>query len=195
MGDLNFLAGDDRVFKVGTPPSGASTISSTSFSGSHRAAWMKFLLSWTELVQPFPVHFDSKGNSLGRLDRAFISSPSSLVLNLKIGCSVVGEPEESFVNGERDHAPLAVCFGRCFRSPTGDLLIPRWICKHPNFQYHLNSLIASVCTLDLEVFQQLIIYKKCIREAAKRVCGDCSSWDPQGAFSAKLVLSSVSRAL
>ena len=52
---------------------------------------------------------------MSRLDRAFISSPSSLILKLNIGCSVVGTPEESFANGESDHAPLALCFGRCFR--------------------------------------------------------------------------------
>ena len=39
------------------------------------------------------------------------------------------------------------------------------------------------------------VFTKCIREAAKRVRGDCLFLDPQGAFSNKLVLSSVSRAL
>jgi hypothetical protein len=47
----------------------------------------------------------------------------------------------------------------------------------------------------LDVSQQLSVYKKCIREAAKRVRGDCLFLDPQGALSTKLVLSSVSRAL
>ena len=147
------------------------------------------------MVQPFPTHFDPKGNTLSKLDRAFISCPSSLTLKLNIQCSVVGKPEECFANFESDHAPLALCFGRPLRLKIGELPIPRWICKHPNFKYHFNLLIDSVCILDLEVSQQLYIYKKCIREAAKRVRGDCLFLDPQGAFSNKLVLSSVSRAL
>ena len=136
------------MFKVGSPPSASSTISSASSSGSRRAAWMKHLSLWTELAQPFPTHLNSIGNSLSRFDRAFISSPSSVSLKLNIGCSVLGISEETFVKGESDHAPLAVCFGKCFRPPTGDLPIPRWICKHPNFGYHLNSLIDSICILD-----------------------------------------------
>ena len=64
-----------------------------------------------------------------------------------------------------------------------------------HLQYHMNLLVDSVCILDLEVSQQLVIYKKCIREAAKRVRADCLFLDPQGAFSNKLILSSVSRAL
>ena len=49
--------------------------------------------------------------------------------------------------------------------------------------------------LDFEVSQQLIIYKKCMKGAAKRVRGECHFLDSQDAISAKLVLSSVSRAL
>ena len=49
--------------------------------------------------------------------------------------------------------------------------------------------------LDLEVSQQLVIYKKCMTEVAKRVRGEYLFLDSQGAISAKLVLSSVSRAL
>ena len=148
------------VFMVGSPTSVASTTSTSASSGSHRTAWMKFLARWTELVQPLPIHFDTKGNSLSRLDRAFISCPNSLTLKLNIGWSVVGKPEECFANFESDHAPLAVGFGRPSRPRVGELPIPRWNCKHPNFQYHLNSLIDSICSLGLEVSQQLFIYQK-----------------------------------
>ena len=70
LGGFNFFSGDDRVFKVGLPSSGASTTPTTSSSGSHRTAWMKYRSRWTELVQPFPTHFDPKGNGLSRLDWA-----------------------------------------------------------------------------------------------------------------------------
>ena len=48
----------------------------------------------------------------------------------------------------------------------------------PIFKYHSNSLIDSVYILDLEVSQQLLVYKKCILEAAKPVGADCLSMDP-----------------
>ena len=115
--DFSFIAGDDRVFKVGSPPVGASTLAqSSSSSGSRKAAWMRHLSSWTELVQPFPTHYDSKGNTVSRLDRAFIACPISLVLELYTGCPVVGTPEETCANGISDHAPLALRFG-VFRPP------------------------------------------------------------------------------
>ena len=97
LGDFNFLSGDDRVFKVGSSLSGASTTSTSASSGSHRTAWMIFL-SWTELVQPFPTHLDSKGNSLSRLDRAFFSCPSSLILKLHIGWSVSDNPKSGVLS-------------------------------------------------------------------------------------------------
>lgn len=94
-----------------------SSISIYSYSGSRKAAWMRHLASWTEVAQPFPTHFDSKGNTVSRLDRAFVACPISLLLKLNFGCSVVGTPEEIFANGDSDHAPVAICFGRCFRPP------------------------------------------------------------------------------
>ena len=56
LGDFNCIAGDDRVFKVGSPPSASTTISSALSSGSRRAAWMKHLSLWTELAQPFHIN-------------------------------------------------------------------------------------------------------------------------------------------
>ena len=97
-------------------------------------------------------------DSLSRLDRAFIACPNSLTLKLNIGCSVVGKPEECFAHFESDHAPLAVGFGRPSRPKIGELPIPGWICKHPNFQYHLSTLIDSVCIVDLEVSSKINVY-------------------------------------
>ena len=60
---------------------------------------------------------------------------------------------------------------------------------------HLESLTSSISILNLEVPRQLIIYKKCMREAAKRVRNECLFLDSSGGESTKLILSSVSRAL
>ena len=43
VGDFNFSSGHDRVFKVGSPPSVATSTTSTASSGSHRTAWMIFI--------------------------------------------------------------------------------------------------------------------------------------------------------
>ena len=120
---------------------------------------MRHLTTWTQVAQPFPTHYDSKGNTVSRLDRAFIACPISLLLKLSIGCCVVGTPEEIFANGDTDHAPVALCSGRCFRPPASDPPIPRWVGKHPNFMFHLDSLCGSVSVLDFEVSQQSIVYK------------------------------------
>ena len=91
IGDLNFLAADDRVFKVGQAPAVGASGRPAYSAGSHAKAWMSFLSRWTEVVQPFPTHYDAKGNTLSKLDRAFISCPSSQTLKLNIQCSVVGK--------------------------------------------------------------------------------------------------------
>ena len=59
----------------------------------------------------------------------------------------------------------------------------------------LESLTSSISILNLEASRLLIMYKKCMRAAAKRVRNECLFRDSSGAESTKLVLSSVSRAL
>ena len=56
IGDYNFIAKDDRVFQVGSPPIAGASISAVYCSGSRQGQWMKHLASWTEVVQPFPTH-------------------------------------------------------------------------------------------------------------------------------------------
>ena len=102
IGDYNFMAKDDRVFQVGTPPIGGSSVAANYCSGSRQGQWMKHLASWTEVVQPFPTHFSTKGNTVSRIDRAFVACPSSLLLKLRVFCSVVGTPEETFSCGHSD---------------------------------------------------------------------------------------------
>ena len=195
IGDFNFMARDDRVYKVGSPPSDDPSIAAHYNSGSRQAQWMKHLASWIEVSQPFPTHYSTKGNTCSRIDRAFVATSPSLLLKLQVFCSVIGTPEECFSNGESDHAPVALGFGRCFHPPAADPPIARWICKHPNFQMHLSSLTTDIDILGLGVDRQLIVYKKCLKEAARRVRNECLYLNPDGGEATKLVLASVSRAL
>ena len=195
IGDYNFMAKDDRVFQVGSPPIAGASISSVYCSGSRQGQWMKHLASWTEVAQPFPTHYSTEGNTVSKLDRAFLACPSSLLLKLRTFCSVVGTPEETFSSGLSDHAPISLGFGGCVLPTSKTPPVPRWICKHPNFKMHLESLTSSISIFNLEVGHQLMMYKKCIRAAAKRVRNECLFLDSSGAESTKLVLSSVSRAL
>ena len=62
IGDFNFSARDDRVFKVGRPllESSAAAVCS---SGTRQASWERFLSGWTEVCQPFPTHYNKASNT------------------------------------------------------------------------------------------------------------------------------------
>ena len=75
IGDYKFMAKDDRVFQVGSPPIAGASISSVYCSGPRQGQWTKHLASWTEVVQPFPIHYSTKGNTVSKLDRAFLAGP------------------------------------------------------------------------------------------------------------------------
>ena len=74
--------------------------------------WNEILKLWTEVSQPFPTHFNSRGPSLKRLDRVWISSPSHLLSKLHVHSEVISSPENLSSEGISDHAPLALVFGK-----------------------------------------------------------------------------------
>ena len=135
------------------------------------------------------------GNTCTKLDRAFVLCPSSMLLKPSVTHSVVGTPEQVFAEGESDHAPVALGLGRHSNSEIAESPIPRWVTKHPNFKVHLNSLTDYVRILALNVSEQLLIYKSCMREAARRVRNEALYFNPDGSAERKIVLSSISRAL
>ena len=143
IGDFNFAARDDRVFKIGRPEA-ESRPATVGSSGIRQLQREKHLLRWCELWQPFPTHYNKVGNSCNRLDRAFVSCPKSLLLKLNVSHSVISNPESVFARGESDHAPTAVSFGRSVRSVASDPPIPRWITKHFLFKHHVSSLVECV---------------------------------------------------
>ena len=192
--DFNFSARDDRIFKVGRPllESSPATFGG---SGTRQSLWERFLCHWTEVVQPFPTHYNKYGNTCNKLDRAFVPCPSSMLLKLSVNHSVVGNPEQSFADGESDHAPIALSFGRYTKSTIADPPVPRWVSKHPNYKVHLKSLTDYIGILALEVSEQLLAYKDCMREAARRVRNESLYSNPDGSAERKIVLSSISRSL
>ena len=44
--------------------------------------------------------------------------------------------------------------------------VPRWITKHECFKLHLSSLCKSVDILSSGVFEQLVVYKSCMKEGS-----------------------------
>ena len=194
IGDFNVSFRDDMIFKVGRPllESSPATIGG---SGTKQALWERQLSLWTEVVQPFPTHYDKHGNNCNRLDRAFVSCPSSLLLKLNVSHNVVGTPEQVISAGESDHAPISLCFGRQIKTSVAESPIPRWVTKHPNFKAHLKSLTEHTGILTLDVAEQLVGYKFCIKEAARRVRNEALFTNPDGSGERKIVLSSISRAL
>ena len=144
---------------------------------------------------PSPTHYNKYGNTCNKLDRAFVPCPSSMLLKLSVSHSVVGTPEQVFAAGESDHAPISLCFGRHIKSSLADSPVPKWVSKHPNYKVHLKSLTNCIDILALDVSEQLLVYKSCLREAARRVRNEALFLNPDGSAEKKNVLSSISRAL
>ena len=164
-------------------------------TGARQTHWERYLFHWTEVIQPFPSHYNKYGNTCNTLDRAFVSCPSSILLKLSVTRSVIGTPEQVFADGESDHAPGALGFGGHIKAKVAESPIPRWVSKHPNFKVHLKSLMDYIAILTLAVFEQLLSYKSCMREAARRVRNESLFLNPDGSAEMKIVLASISRAL
>ena len=103
--------------------------------------------------------------------------------------------EQTSADGESDHAPVALGFGRQSKSEIAESPIPRWVTKHPNFKVHLKSLTDFIGILALNVSEQLLTYKSCMREAARRVRNEALYLNPGGSAEREIALSSISRAL
>ena len=92
----------------------------------------------------------------------------------------MGTPEQVFAAGESDHAPIALGFGRNARCSIAAPPVPRWVTKHPSYKWHLNSLTNDIDILALDVSEQLIVYKSCMKEAARRVRNETLYLNPDG---------------
>ncbi len=98
---------------------------------------MKFLSEWTEIVQPYPTHFDHKGNICARIDRGWVSCPSNLLIKLQLQSHVLGSPEEMFGSEISGHSSFVISIG-VHPSASADTrpkavmhYLPKFICKDP----------------------------------------------------------------
>ena len=78
LGDLNFPGANDRVFNPCVISESEVVEIPIHFSTLH-FKWKSVLSNWTELVQPLPTHFNPRGPSLKRLDRAWVDMPAHLI--------------------------------------------------------------------------------------------------------------------
>jgi len=198
LGDLNIKAEDERSFKVGrnfVRKVMTHDFANPVYSGTHIRQWESILSEWTEVVQPFPTHFDPKGLSCSRIDRAWVTCPSSLLTKIQSSSFVISSPEVMYGEGLSDHAPFVVSFGKVPNVEVAQHPIPVHICRKPRFKTHLNSLINDVGVFDLPQERQLPCYKVCIREAAKRIKFELAYQDQESLPSMRLTLSSISRAI
>ena len=86
-----------------------------------------------------------------------------MLLKLSVTHSMNGIPDQVFADGESDHAPVALGFGRHIKAKVAESLIPRRITKHPNLKVQLKSLTDYIGTLTLDVSEQLLSYKSCMK--------------------------------
>ena len=160
IGDLNFKGVWDRTFKAGVPP---TTISShrpePTYGVTLEKKWKGMLDYWTEISQPFPTHYNPQNHSCNRIDRVWIPGPSSLLLRLSIVSHVIGSPEEYYGQGLSDHAPFTISFGRKTPASNSTPPLPKFVCKHPNFKFNLESLVHDVNMHNLPPRKCLPVYK------------------------------------
>ena len=198
VGDLNIKAEHERTFKVGRVFAGGArdrVYSNPLFSGQLLRLWGQILEGWTEVIQPFPTHFDAKGNSCSRIDRAWVCGPSSLLIKLRVMSFVISSPEELFGEGLSDHAPLVLSFGKVVPSCNTSFAIPKHICKTPAFVEGVESLVADCGLFEQPKHKRLELYKICMKESARRVKLDLIHKSEDELKTRRLVLASISRAI
>ena len=202
IGDLNIKAEHEKSFKIGVaqfpnssrPPPDRG-FSNPLFSGQRLAVWRQILSTWTEISQPMPTHFDIASKTCSRIDRCWIFGPSNLLIKLHIRSHVLSSPEGYYGQGLSDHAPFVVSLGKQIRSSSSSHPLPKFVCKHPQFERHVHALASSCDILGLPVHKQLTTLKTCFREASKRVLLEIQHDETNSLEAQRLAFSSISRAI
>ena len=122
LGDLNIKAEEELVFNVGRNFEHPNVRYSGNpvYSGTHLRIWESILDEWTEVIQPFPTHFNSRENSCSRIDRGWVACPSSLLTKMLNSSYVISSPEAFHASGLSDHAPMVIAFAAVPRQGFGD---------------------------------------------------------------------------
>ena len=63
----------------------------------------------------------------------------------------------SYGQGLSDHAPLLVSFGRHGRTDSSNFYLPKFVCTHPEFKLHVNSIALYCDLLEIPVHRQLAV--------------------------------------
>ena len=150
---------------------------------------------WIDLIQSFPIHFDSTANSCSRIDRSWICGPSSLLIKLCVLSVVLSSPEEYFGDGFSDHAPLILSFGKLAPKYSSSCSTRNFICKSPEFSAGVNSLVCACELFEQPVHKQLELDKIWMKEAARRVKLNSMVNSGGGMKTQRLVLAIISRAI
>jgi len=198
VGDLNIKAENEKSFKVGRDfDSGARDrgYSNPLFSGHLLRWWGKIFEDWTELIQPFPTHYDHQHKTCSRIDRGWVLCPSSLLVKLRVMSYVVDTPEQCYAEGLSDHAPVVFSFSCQHTIRNASNSVPKFICKHPEFKIQLDALVEECKLFTLPNHKQLPVYKTCIKEAARKVRQLIHLQDDNSVQSRRLLLASISRAI
>ena len=194
VGDLNIKAQNEKSYKLGRKLEGSIRDRGyiNQFCHGHAlGVWRKLLQDWTEVVQPFPIHFCASSLRCSRIDRGWVSCPSNLLIKLQANSHVVGSPEELYAVS--DHAPFVIAFGKPVVNK-GSCSIPQFICKHEKFKVHLNSLVNG-CELRQQPNHKILeVYKICLREASRLTRRDVL-YDEDSLPARRMIFASMSRAI
>ena len=149
-GDFNFLEeGEMRTFTDGREPTPERTAILHMFSRAFG--------HFAEVAQQEPTHRTGRREdgalSLGRLDRFYISSATTDILDATPRSGVIGLAHD--VAQPSDHIPVWLQFSPGGRTtPT----IPSWIAKHPDFGSEVDAAISSV-EMPRDPFEYLLSVK------------------------------------
>ena len=150
------------------------------------------LEDWTGVIQPMPNQYSPQQQTCFRIGRCWVSRPSNLFVKMQITSHVVGTPEEYYGNDLSGHSPFVLSFGAKLRSSSVSSSISKSACKHLKLNCHVASLASYRNLVKVEDRLILLVYKMCLKEAARMVreetqlesCNETASW--------RLVLATIS---
>ena len=193
VGDMNYMNKGERRYKAGIP---IESSHNAIYTGNiHRSRWIKIFEDWTEICQPMPTCHSIQHETASRIDRGWTTSSTACLLNMTVASTVVTNPEIMASKQLSDHSVVDFVFGIHRTHSNFQAPIPAFLCKLDMFKSSLDILTEAIDIHNLPEERQLPALNRCINAAAKEVRNHLITHDAYGTEIARLVLSSIAKAV
>ena len=193
QGDMNFLAPGELQHSLSLPLAADDAAAMIPPIRPLQQLWDHLLSSLTDIAPDFDTHYTAASNSSARLDRTYISTPTSTLLQAKLLPRLLDDPKRLQEQGISDHAPFSLEISGKPLVCKDSQPVPKYIVKLPRFRTALQEIWQDINTDDLSPPQRLITYKTAMREASIIARNEMFLQDPENLEGTNSTMAAIAR--